>query len=475
MQQIKSYISKMQSFNRALFLSASQEFVELAKYLLDTKKIQAAYQVALEPYIEMEEVSEYSHIIMNCTLEEARVLSEHDRKFDIVFFDYGCRELVVSCKDMLIPYVVGRMKRDEDYFGVWECFRSRSRGIYIEQDKGIPPEEIALGNASCEILDWEKGKSDIELSVVIPVYNVAPYLPRCIESLIAWKAPYIEFLFVNDGSTDESASLIREYSKSDKRVILVDKENGGCASARNKGIETARGRYVGFVDSDDFIEENMFYKLLRRALMGNYDLTYCGYKEYYEDTQESQPVLNDCLAAPYLGGTYREDKVQSLCINTRIAIWRCLYKKSVLDMHQIRFHEDLKRYDDLPFRMEYVLAARSAACVPEYLYYYRLGRKGQDVSCTDDRLYVHFAIFEHLDNYVDRYKDKWLQDLLQVVKIQTHGYALSKIEKPYRKEYIKMTRAQLDRNMGYWRTVCLILRYTGKGNLGWYTRMKLRV
>lgn len=475
MQQIKNYMSKMQSVGNALLLSASREFTELAGYLLSAKKVQAAYQVLLMPCAETRMTLEYSDQIINCTLEEARLLSGQGIQFDVIFFDYGCGEQAVSCIDMSVPYVVGRMKKEEDYFGIWERFRSQSRGIYIEQDKGIPPEEISIDNPPCEILDWEKGASDFELSVVIPVYNVALYLPRCIESLTAWKAPYIEFLFVNDGSTDESASVIRHYSENDRRVILVDKENGGCASARNKGIEAARGRYIGFVDSDDFIEESMFYRLLRRALMGNYDLTYCGYKEYYEDTQESQPVLNDCLTEPYLGGTYREDKVQRLCINTRIAIWRCLYKKSVLAAHQIRFHEDLKRYDDLPFRMEYVLAAGSAACVPEHLYYYRLGRKGQDVSCTDDRLFVHFAIFDHLDRYVDQYKDKWIQDLLQIVKIQTHGYALSRLEKPYRKEYIRKARVQLDRNMGYWRTVCLLLRYTGKGNLGWYTRMKLRV
>ena len=293
------------------------------------------------------------------------------------------------------------------------------------------------------------------------------------ESLIKWQAPYVEYLFVNDGSTDESRDIILSYAKNDKRVKLIDKENGGCASARNRGIEEAKGRYIGFVDSDDFIDETMFYKLLRRAIMGNYGLTYCGYKEYYEEDGSSEAVLNDCLKNPYLTGTYREDKVQLLAVNTRVAIWRAIYQKDILDRKHIRFHEDMKRYDDLPFRVEYIFAAGSAACVPEHLYYYRLGRKGQDVSCTDERLFVHFTMFEHLDQYVDAFKDKRLQDLLQVVKIHTHGYALSKLEKKYRKEYIRKAKIQLDRNMGYWRTVSLILMYTGKGNLGWYTRMKL--
>ena len=139
----------------------------------------------------------------------------------------------------------------------------------------------------------------------------------------------------------------------------------------------------------------------------------------------------------------------------------------------IRFHEDLKRFDDLPFRVEYTFAATSAACIPEYLYYYRLGRKGQDVACRDERLFVHFRIFEHLDTYVDAFKDKRLQDLLKIIKLHTLDYALSRIEKHYKKEYKKLARCQIDRNMGYFRTVSLIMLYTGKRNLGWYTSLKL--
>lgn len=311
------------------------------------------------------------------------------------------------------------------------------------------------------------------MSVVLPVYNVAKYLPKCMDSLLKWNAPYVEYIFVNDGSTDESREIILRYAQDDRRIRLIDKENGGCASARNRGIEEAGGRYIGFADPDDFIDETMYRKLFQRALMGSYEMTYCGYKEYYEEDGSTQDVLNDCLKDPYLTGTYRRDKVQLLTVNTRVAIWRALYRKDILEKKNIRFHESLKRFDDLPFRVEYIFAAGSAACVPEYLYYYRLGRKGQDVSCTDERLFVHFPIFDFLDKYTDEFKDERLQDLLQIVKIQTHGYGLSKIEKKYKKKYLKKAKQQLDRNMGYWRTVGLIMMYTGKGNLGWYTKMKL--
>lgn len=444
-RQIKNYLSNIYDIKTVLMLSTTKEYIELEKWLSEKKGIRIIH-------------------------------STQEGQPDALIFDWNCEKELLKLTDVSPKYLIGRMRKSEDYFKVWEMYRNVSEAIYIEQDRELPPDKINADVAPIEILEWNKDENnDIELSVILPVYNVAAYLPKCMETLLKWQAPYVEYLFVNDGSTDKSRDIILKYAENDKRVKLIDKENGGCASARNRGIDEAKGRFIGFVDSDDFIDKSMFYKLFRRAIMGNYRLTYSGYKEYYEEDRSSEPVLNDCLSEPYLTGTYREDKVQLLAVNTRVAIWRAIYRKDIIEQNNIRFHEDMKRFDDLPFRVEYIFAAGSAACVPEYLYYYRLGRKGQDVSCTDKRLFVHFQMFEHLDKYVDRFKDRRLQDLLQVVKIQTHGYALSKLGKKYRKEYVKRAKRQLDRNMGYWRTVVLLLLYTGKGNLGWYTRMKLHI
>lgn len=443
MEQIKRYLSKIYDIKKVLLLTESVDGKELEQWLFHVKRIE---QVCDADY-DADDI-------------------------DAIVFDYSMAEDVLRYQHVRPRYVIGRMRKEEDYFSIWEQYREIAEHIMLKQDRDLDASLVNADNASCEILEWDKG-DDIEVSVILPVYNVESYLSQCIESLTRWKAPYVEFLFINDGSTDNSADIILAYAEKDSRIHLINKENGGCASARNRGIDEARGRYIGFVDSDDFIDESMFYKLFKRALMGNYEYTYCGYKEYYEDTGESEPVLNDCLKDPYLLGTYRADKVQLLTVKTRVAIWRGLYKKKVLQRSGIRFHEDLKRFDDLPFRVEYTFAATSAACIPEYLYYYRLGRKGQDVACRDERLFVHFRIFEHLDTYVDAFKDKRLQDLLQIVKMHTHDYALSRIEKHYKKEYKKLARRQIDRNMGYFRTVSLIMLYTGKRNLGWYTALKL--
>ena len=446
MRQIKSVLSCMDRVQTVLLLASTAQFGELGRWLLETGR-------AVRVYGE-EELPETGEV-------------------DLILFDRGQSGRCIALLGRKPGHIIGRMREDEDGFGLWEACRQVSRTVYIEKDRGLPPEQITADTPSAEILDWQGGKNDIELSVIVPVYNVAQYLPQCLDSLTAWAAPYAEFLFINDGSTDGSGALIRERARKDARIRLIDRPNGGCAAARNTGLEQARGRYIGFVDGDDFVSPEMFRKLLWRGLMGNYDLAYCGYQEYDQNSGASRPVRNDDLGSPYREGTYRPDKVQLLAVRTRVALWRCIYKREMLMQTGIRFHEDLPRFDDLPFRAEVLFAARSAACVPEYLYFYRLNREGQDVACRDERLFVHFDIFDHLDAWVDGLHDKRLTDLLQVIKLQTHGFALSRIDPALRKEYRIRAGAQLNRNMGYFRTVCLMFLYGGKGNLFRYTRMKL--
>ena len=92
------------------------------------------------------------------------------------------------------------------------------------------------------------------ISIIVPVYNVSEYLPRCLDSLINQTYKNIEIILVNDGSTDNSLEICKKYAEKDLRIKVIDKENGGISSARNTGIAEASGEWIGFVDSDDYIE-----------------------------------------------------------------------------------------------------------------------------------------------------------------------------------------------------------------------------
>ena len=98
------------------------------------------------------------------------------------------------------------------------------------------------------------------VSILVPVYNVEDYLERCLDSLLQQSLTQIEIVCVNDGSTDKSAEILEEYAKKDNRIVVVHKKNGGLPSARNAGLDVAKGKYVGFVDSDDYVDKDMFFK-----------------------------------------------------------------------------------------------------------------------------------------------------------------------------------------------------------------------
>ena len=317
-------------------------------------------------------------------------------------------------------------------FKVWENYREYASHILVKtiRDSKEP-----------QILEW-KNTNNIELSVIFPMYNVAAYLDECIKSVTAWKAPYVEFLFVNDGSPDNSREIVLNWAKKDHRIKLLEKENGGCASARQYGLEHAKGKYVGFIDPDDFTDKSMLRKLLRAAMTGSYDMSYCGYNEYYEDTREVVRVKDE-LDWPYCDGCRDENFIKQLIIYSRVAIWRGIYKKELIEQNRIHFYTDLKRFDDLPFKFEVLSAVRSVIAVPEYLYYYRLSRPGQDVSADDERLYVHFDIFKHLNQSIGKTLNARLIDYLQICKIQTHLYALEKIKPEFRDTYMKWAKDDL--------------------------------
>lgn len=126
----------------------------------------------------------------------------------------------------------------------------------------------------------------IKISIIIPVYNVEAYLEKCINSLINQTIKELEFIFVNDGTKDNSVSIIKKYQKKDKRIKLLEKTNGGQASARNLGLKHAKGEYIAFLDSDDFVSENMYKTLYNRAKKDNLDIVLCNYFLVYKDKTE---------------------------------------------------------------------------------------------------------------------------------------------------------------------------------------------
>ena len=127
-----------------------------------------------------------------------------------------------------------------------------------------------------------------KISVIVPVYNVEQYLERCVDSIINQTYTNLEIILVNDGSTDNSGKLCDELAKKDKRIRVIHKENGGLSDARNRGVDEAESDLVGFIDSDDYIDRDMYEILLKNLNNTDADLSMCALYDVYNNTPEAQ-------------------------------------------------------------------------------------------------------------------------------------------------------------------------------------------
>ncbi|EKY29021.1 glycosyltransferase family 2 protein [Clostridium celatum] len=141
------------------------------------------------------------------------------------------------------------------------------------------------------------------ISVIVPVYNVEKYLKRCVDSILNQEMKEIEVILVNDGSTDSSASICDEYVRRDSRIKVIHKKNSRVAAARNDGIRLASGKYISFIDSDDWIESNMYKSMYEKAEEFNVDFIMCDFSKKGVDKSYN-------VSQPISSGFYDKDRIK---------------------------------------------------------------------------------------------------------------------------------------------------------------------
>lgn len=164
-------------------------------------------------------------------------------------------------------------------------------------------------------------KEDIKVSIIIPVYGVEKYISQCLESVINQSYENIEIIVVNDGTKDNSMKIVEEYLL-DERIKIINKENGGLASAKNRGIEEATGEYIYFLDSDDWIEVNTIEVLVEES--NNLDIIYSNFWYFDEKNQKKRKNKEKIKSNMSMTGEYL------LGYSTEIMVWNKIYKKVFL-------------------------------------------------------------------------------------------------------------------------------------------------
>ena len=203
----------------------------------------------------------------------------------------------------------------------------------------------------------------VKVSVIIPVYNVEKYIKKCLDSLVNQTLKDIEIIVVNDGSPDKSQKIIDKYVKKYPDMIKsYVKENGGQGSARNFGFDKSKGKYICYVDSDDYIDEDMIEKLYNNIEQEKSDIAICGNKIISEDYQ----LIKNETAFEY---DYHDNVVNALF--GKMAVWNKIYKRELIEDNNLQFRSKVW-YEDLDFSVKAILSANKISYIDEPLYNYLL-------------------------------------------------------------------------------------------------------
>ena len=241
---------------------------------------------------------------------------------------------------------------------------------------------------------------DYLISVIVPVYNAEQYLKRCLESLVKQESVNLEIILVDDGSNDRSGKICDDYAKKDPRIVVIHQENKGASNARNHGLQVARGAYIGFVDSDDWIEPDMYRYLLHLIQKYHADAAVCDYERAVrpQKVKERKEKLQLRTKKELERFFYRLDGGKSF-----FSVWNCLYQKNLLK--DISFLEN-QINEDIYFTYEvYKKADRIIfSNLQKYFYFFGCGTVTQNKVCRKDnsQFFIWDKIVEqerHTNNY----------------------------------------------------------------------------
>ncbi len=238
-----------------------------------------------------------------------------------------------------------------------------------------------------------------KVSIVIPVYNTAEYLPECIESIRRQTLKEIEIICVDDGSTDGSSDILDEYALRDDRIRVIHKDNGGPASARKAGLRAANGQYIGFADSDDWIEEDMYELLYQKAENQRVDIVTCG---FFLEGNYTTMHMDTVPQGLYAGEDMRELREKAIynleekSSGLKASLCYKLFKKDLICEAQYKIPDEITMADDKMCLLTALLECNSVYVCHKALYHYRIRENSIVHSGSAEYLLKVYAVYKYL-------------------------------------------------------------------------------
>lgn len=286
----------------------------------------------------------------------------------------------------------------------------------------------------------------VSVSVIVPVYDVEKYLDECLSSLVNQTLSELEIIVVNDGTKDNSQSIIDHYVKQyPNKVVSLIKENGGLGDARNYGIPYAKGEYIGFVDSDDIVHLEMYEKMFNKAKLEDSDLVLCDLEYFYETSSEK--MVKEGLV-----------QIENIDVNKTIFLsplfaWNKLYRRSLFIESGLKYPIGLW-YEDIPVTVPFFTLAKKISYVHETLIYYRQRSTSIMGSVDNPKVKDIFDIMHLCLNYfkdhnlLETYYDEL--EFLFLEHLMLNGGFRFLLSHKY-KDYLAFSIDTLDLNFPHWR------------------------
>lgn len=278
------------------------------------------------------------------------------------------------------------------------------------------------------------------VSIVVPVYNASSHIAQCLESIRKQTYQNIEIILVNDGSEDVSLSVCQMYARVDKRMLLLNKTNSGVSATRNLAIDRAKGKYLQFVDSDDYLDPNATQLLVEKAEANQTDMVIAHYFRVEQvkvieppceghPNKEAEPTTKQVIQSYgfldegfYSKTDFAKKMIQEPASFYYGVMWNKLYRRDIIEIHNIRCSEELGWSEDLLFNLEYIRHAARFYSLQTPIYYYV--QNPQSITASKIKLRTAISTKANIFSYYkELYEDMGLYDQskLQILKYFVSG------------------------------------------------------
>ena len=242
-----------------------------------------------------------------------------------------------------------------------------------------------------------------DISVIIPVYNGEKYIKKCLDSVLNQSKKELEIIIVNDGSSDKTEEIIKEYK--DKRIKYFKNTNHGIGYSRNFGIEKSKSKYITFLDSDDYMDKDECKLLYEKTINDDLDICICDFYKVYDNSLEEVNL-----------GNFKNSSLKDNpdIITENLNPWGKLYNRKMLIDNNIRFVEDLK-YEDAPFVIEAFCNAKKIGKINKYLHYYVI-HNNSETTVRDEKCFDILKIVDKIRNYTKN--KEYLKDKIDKLTVR---------------------------------------------------------